>query len=109
MLNRRIRGVTFAAGVVAVGALAALAFLLSPASLYAQSCAMCYQNAAASGPRLITALKNGILVLMFPPLLIFCGILGLAFRRRDSFALEAQPETDAPPLECNEIEIPLYD
>jgi hypothetical protein len=108
MRNRRIQRVTVAASTLAASALAALTFFLSPASLYAQSCAMCYQNAAASGPRLITALKNGILVLMFPPLMIFCGILGLAFRRRDSFAEESQPEADTPP-DSNEIEIPLYD
>lgn len=92
-------------------ALAVLAFMFSPAALYAQSCAMCYQNAAASGPRLITALKHGILVLLFPPLLIFAGILGLAISRRNSFASDEQPEPDSgtPPIESSDVEIPLYD
>ncbi len=59
--------------------------LLSPAALCAQSCAMCYQSAAASGPRTIHALKAGILILMFPPVLITAGIVYLAYTRRDKF------------------------
>jgi len=66
-------------------AAAALAVLASPAALYAQSCAMCYQSAAASGPRSIHALKVGILILMFPPLLITAGVVYLAYRKRDQF------------------------
>jgi hypothetical protein len=66
-------------------ALAALLALASPAALYAQSCAMCYQSAAASGPRSIHALKLGILILMFPPLLITAGVMYLAYRKRDQF------------------------
>jgi hypothetical protein len=65
--------------------LACLAVLLSPGALYAQGCAMCYQGAAASGARFITALRHGILVMFFPPLLIFAGILFAAYRRRDQF------------------------
>jgi hypothetical protein len=66
-------------------ALAALTVIASPAALYAQSCAMCYQSAAASGPRSIHALKVGILILMFPPLLITAGVIYLAYRKRDQF------------------------
>jgi hypothetical protein len=66
-------------------AVAALLVLASPAALYAQSCAMCYQSAAASGPRSIHALKLGILILMFPPLLITVGIIYVAYRKRDQF------------------------
>jgi hypothetical protein len=66
-------------------AIAALLVLASPAALYAQSCAMCYQSAAASGPRSIHALKMGILILMFPPLLITAGVFYLAYRKRDQF------------------------
>jgi len=83
--------------------------VLAPSALYAQSCAMCYQNAAASGPRMIAALKSGILVLMFPPMLIFGGILGLAFSRRNSFACEPQPQPGLPPETHEDIDIPLYD
>jgi hypothetical protein len=63
----------------------ALAILASPAALYAQGCAMCYQSAAASGPRSIHALKAGILILMFPPVLITTAIVYLAYKKRNKF------------------------
>ena len=72
------------AGILARAA-AALLVIASPAALYAQSCAMCYQSAAASGPRSIHALKLGILILMFPPLLITAGVFYLAYTKRDQF------------------------
>jgi hypothetical protein len=89
----------------------ALLLLLSPAALHAQGCAMCYQSAASSGAKLIAALRHGILLLMFPPLLIFAGIIGLAYRRRNDFAEypEECPETEPNPAEKSEIEIHLYD
>jgi hypothetical protein len=67
---------------------AALFALASPAALYAQSCALCYQAAANSGPDFIQALKHGILVLLFPPLLIGSCIVITAYRKRDQFAVE---------------------
>jgi hypothetical protein len=42
---------------------------------------MCYTSAAASGDAGTKALRHGILVLMFPPLLIFVGICVAVFRR----------------------------
>jgi hypothetical protein len=65
--------------------LAGLAFLLliSPPYLHAQGCAMCYQSAAASGTRLIHALKNGIVILMIPPLLMTGAFARLVYRRRN--------------------------
>ncbi len=66
-------------------AAAAVVVVASPAALYAQSCAMCYQSTAASGPRSIHALKVGILILMFPPLLITGAIVYLAYAKRDQF------------------------
>ena len=72
------------AGMLA-GTLAVLFALVSPAALYAQSCAMCYQSAAASGSPSIHALKLGILILMFPPLLITAGVFYLANSRRNQF------------------------
>jgi hypothetical protein len=64
---------------------AAMAILTSPAALYAQGCAMCYQSAAASGPRSIQALKSGILILILPPVLITTAIAYLAYRKRNKF------------------------
>jgi hypothetical protein len=62
-----------------------VALIAIPASLGAQSCAMCYQSAASSGPRTIHALNTGILVLMFPPAVITFGLFYLAYKKRDTF------------------------
>jgi hypothetical protein len=62
-----------------------VALVAIPASLGAQGCAMCYQNAAASGPRTIHAINTGILILMFPPAVITLGIFYLAYKKRDTF------------------------
>jgi hypothetical protein len=59
--------------------------LAIPAPLFAQSCAMCYQSAAKSGPQAIQALKSGILILVFPPLFIVGAITLLAYHKRDQF------------------------
>jgi hypothetical protein len=65
-------------GVTAVGVV-----LLAPPESVAQGCALCYQSAAASGPRMIQALRNGIFILMAPPAVICLGITWLAWRRRN--------------------------
>jgi hypothetical protein len=62
--------------------LAVLIALAAPSGLYAQSCALCYQAAANSGANFIEALKRGILILLFPPLLIGSGIVIAAYRKR---------------------------
>jgi hypothetical protein len=46
---------------------------------------MCYQSAAASGPRAIHALNSGVLILMFPPALITLGIFYLSYKKRNTF------------------------
>jgi hypothetical protein len=65
--------------------LAAAVFLVSLAAIDAQGCPMCYQSAAAAGPRTVHALNSGILILMFPPVLITIGISYLAFKKRNTF------------------------
>ena len=60
----------------------ALLVSLAP-SAAAQGCAMCYQNASASGPQGAQALRHGILILLFPTLALFTGIFGLIYRRRN--------------------------
>jgi hypothetical protein len=52
-------------------------------SAAAQGCAMCYQNASASGPQGAQALRHGILILMLPTLTLFTGIFALIYRRRN--------------------------
>jgi hypothetical protein len=49
----------------------------------AQGCAMCYQNAAASGAQGQAALRHGIWILLIPSLGLFSGIFGLIYRRRN--------------------------
>jgi len=56
---------------------------ISPRNLYAQGCAMCYQNAAASGARIIHALRGGIVILIIPPLLMTGAFARLVYRRRN--------------------------
>ena len=49
----------------------------------AQSCAMCYQGAAASGPQGGAALRHGILLLFVPAISLFVGIFALIYHRRN--------------------------
>jgi len=49
----------------------------------AQGCAMCYQNAAASGEQGRAALRHGILILLLPALSLFFGIFALIYRRNN--------------------------
>jgi hypothetical protein len=66
---------------LAVGFLA----ILSPSALFAQGCAMCYQTAAGSGAQFIQALRHGILIMFFPPILIMGAIFYAAYRKRNQF------------------------
>ena len=62
--------------------LAALVLALNTAT-YAQSCALCYTQAAGAGHRFIQGLRTGILVLIVPPMLMSVGITVLAYRKRN--------------------------
>jgi hypothetical protein len=59
--------------------------LLTPPALFAQNCALCYSQAAASGQRVIEALRSGILILVFPPMLIFAIFIIMAYKKRNQF------------------------
>ena len=63
----------------------ALVAFLSPSALFAQGCAMCYQTAAGSGAQFIQALRHGILIMFFPPILIMGAIYYAAYRKRNQF------------------------
>ena len=71
-------------GLIAIGsvALAGLIVLLAPMPAFAQSCALCYTQAAASGSRMIQALKSGILILIAPPTFMSIGLLVVCYRKR---------------------------
>ena len=64
---------------VATGAFA----LLSNVAVRAQSCALCYTQAAGAGHRFIQGLRSGILVLIVPPMFISAAITVLAYRKRN--------------------------
>ncbi len=64
-------------------ALAGLIILLAPLPAFAQSCALCYTQAAASGSRMIQALRSGILILIAPPTLMSVGLIFVCYRKRN--------------------------
>jgi len=64
-------------------ALAGFILLLAPVSASAQSCALCYTQAASSGARMIQALKSGIIVLIAPPTLMSVGVIFVCYRKRN--------------------------
>lgn len=66
------------------------------AHLFAQGCASCYTTAAAGGPQTAHALRSGILMLLFPPTLIFAGII-LLVRNWKSATQDSSGLTDREP------------
>jgi hypothetical protein len=65
--------------------LASLALLVAPIPVFAQSCALCYTQAASSGARVIEALKSGILILIVPPTLMSIGMIFIVYHKRNQF------------------------
>jgi hypothetical protein len=64
-------------------ALVGLIILLAPVPAFAQSCALCYTQAASSGSRMIQALKSGIIILIAPPTFMSLGVMVVCYRRRN--------------------------
>ena len=81
-------------------AIALLAFF-SPSALFAQGCAMCYQTAAGSGAQFIQALRHGILIMFFPPILIMGAILYAAYHNRNQFNSGEGAAAREPALEAD--------
>ena len=71
--------------------LAGLMLLFAPLPASAQSCALCYTQAASSGARMIQALKSGILILIAPPTLMTVGVIFVCYRKRNQ-TREGHPE-----------------
>jgi ABC-type Fe3+ transport system permease subunit len=67
--------------------------LATPALTFAQSCALCYTQAASSGSRMIAALRSGILILAVPPTLFCVGITWMAYKKRNQFNDETAQES----------------
>jgi hypothetical protein len=73
-------------------ALIGLLMLVTPQISAAQSCALCYTQAASSGSRMIQALRSGILILIVPPTLLSVGMIFVLYRKR----YQVRPADDAP-------------
>ena len=65
--------------------LGGLMLLFAPLTLYAQSCALCYTQAASSTTRFIQALRSGILILVIPPMCLSIAVTLIAYKRRNRF------------------------
>jgi len=76
-------------------AVAGLFLLIAPGPASAQSCALCYTQAASSGARMIQALKSGILVLIAPPTLMSVGVIFVCYRKRNQTMKDDGSESDA--------------
>jgi hypothetical protein len=63
--------------------LAGVLVLAANSFCYAQSCALCYTQAAGAGHRFIQGLRTGILVLIIPPMFMSVGITILAYKKRN--------------------------
>ncbi|HEV2400110.1 MAG TPA: hypothetical protein VGS27_24440 [Candidatus Sulfotelmatobacter sp.] len=76
---------------------------LCASATFAQGCALCYNDAAATGPSALAALRHGILVLIIPPTLIFVTMLTTLYRRRNLYRESVEgvgemPSRDASPV-----------
>ena len=61
----------------------------------AQSCALCYTQAASSGSRMIQALRSGILILIVPPTLLSVGMIFVLYHKRYQVrAADDAPKSD---------------
>jgi hypothetical protein len=72
-------------------ALVGLLTFTAPRPAAAQSCALCYTQAASSGSRMIQALKSGILILIVPPTVLSVGMIFVLYRKRH----QVRPADDA--------------
>jgi hypothetical protein len=75
-------------------ALVGLTILLAPLPAFAQSCALCYTQAASSGSRMIQALRSGILILIAPPTFMTVGVIFVCYRKRNQTRDEDGDEWD---------------
>jgi hypothetical protein len=72
---------------------AAAILLLTPAAT-AQSCALCYTQAASSGSHMVQALKSGILILIAPPTFMIIGAIFVCYRKRNQTREDISEDSD---------------
>jgi hypothetical protein len=79
----------------------ALVLFATPPPAWAQSCALCYTQAASAGARMIQALRSGILILIVPPTLMSVAMIFIMYRNRNrcrdsAGAAESNPVWEPP-------------
>jgi hypothetical protein len=74
-------------------ALVGLIMFAVPLPVFAQSCALCYTQAASAGARMIQALRSGILILILPPTLMSVGMIFIVHHKRNQFKRSAEDES----------------
>lgn len=84
---RRKKSLALAAALAAALALV----LLSPEAAGAQ-CAMCKSAVQAAGDQATRAMRSGILVLLIPPVAIFCSIFAVFIKYRNGGEEKADTE-----------------
>jgi hypothetical protein len=76
-------------------ALIGLLMIAAPLPAVAQSCSLCYTQAASSGGRMIQALRSGILIMIVPPTLMSLGMIFILYRKRNQFRrVDDAPDSD---------------
>lgn len=81
--------------------LAAAVCLAASDEAFAQGCAMCASSASAVKAAALAALRNGIFILLIPPIIAFVVIFIVAFRSRER-GDEPKPKEGALDREFNE-------
>jgi hypothetical protein len=76
---------------------AGLILLLTTVPAFAQSCSLCYTQAASAGARMIAALQSGILILVIPPTLASVGMIFVVHHKRN----QVRRGDDAPDSDRN--------
>jgi hypothetical protein len=74
--------------------MAVVGLIAVPLPAFSQSCALCYTQAAASGLRMIEALKSGILILIVPPTVMTIFMIGVLYHKRNQCKAEISAELD---------------
>jgi hypothetical protein len=64
---------------------AMLVLFVYPVPTLAQSCALCYTQAASAGAQMIQALRSGILILILPPTFMSIGMIFIVYYKRNQF------------------------
>jgi hypothetical protein len=92
MLARMIARISLLIGVALIG----LLMFAAPRPAAAQSCALCYTQAASSGSRMIQALRSGILILIVPPTVLSVGMIFVLYHKRYQVrAADDAPKSDS--------------